>query len=523
MSPRGASWHDGYVVDVSYIEPIVPDLCPAWFSMMCVLNGQPPLDRSRTLVWAELGSGSGLQACMVAAANDDVEVWGCDFNPAHVERSRSLASKARLDNCTFDEASFEDVARDRSIGPAEVDVVVVQGVYSWISAANQRHIVEFIRQRLRPGGLVYVSYEVPTGWASMVPISEALRLHTEADNRRSDLAFPDAVAAIERLADAGARYFPLGEREAHQLKELPTADVRYAVHEYLGAHFRPLMFDEVAGAMDTARCTYVGSVDPTDRLADLRITPALAELVAAMDDRTLEELVRDLTVQRMLRRDLYRRGLATPTMVEQETNLHEITLVGLDRKFEDGAVVGVQIGEVTLDPTYYAPMVAALAEGPLDLEAILTMHPSLSAPDATAAQSLLVAGGYAAPAVPSRFIGDGARSGARRLNEVLIEENRHGGDHRSLVAPVTGSAVGSEYVEMLTLGARWNGAEADVASLVAHAGAELDRQRRWVQEDGVAVLEEPARSEVIEMRVRGAAARTAGLFARLGVTSPDRA
>ncbi len=188
-----AAWDDGYVVDVSYIEPITTDLCPAWFSMACVLNGQPPLDQSRPLVWAELGSGSGLSACMVAAANANAEVWGCDFNPAHVERSRNLARKAELTNCTFDEATFEEAARDERLGPSEVDVVVVHGVYSWISAANQRHIVEFIRRRLRPGGLAYVSYEVPTGWASMVPLAEAMRLYTEVDGRRSDLAFPDAV------------------------------------------------------------------------------------------------------------------------------------------------------------------------------------------------------------------------------------------------------------------------------------------------------------------------------------------
>ena len=263
MTPpaSGSSWRDGYVVDVSYIEPLNLDVCPAWISMACVLNGQPPLDRTRPLVWAELGSGSGLSACMVAAANGDVEVWGCDFNPAHVERSRALARAAALERCTFDEASFAEVAADERLGPAAVDVVVVHGVYSWVSPENQAHITEFIRRRLRPGGVAYLSYEVPTGWASMVPIAEALRLLTDADGRRSDLAFPDAVATVQRLAAGGARAFPLGPHEASQLAGLPSADVRYAVHEYLGAHFAPLMFDEVAdrmaglGAPSSARST----------------------------------------------------------------------------------------------------------------------------------------------------------------------------------------------------------------------------------------------------------------------------
>src|SRR4051794_7865699 len=77
------TWNDGYVTDVPYTEPMISDLCPAWLSMISVLNGQPPLDPKRQLVWADLGCGSGLSACMVAATNPNIKVWGFDFNPAH--------------------------------------------------------------------------------------------------------------------------------------------------------------------------------------------------------------------------------------------------------------------------------------------------------------------------------------------------------------------------------------------------------------------------------------------------------
>ena len=91
-----SAWNDGYVVDVAYTEPIIGYLCPAHISMSAVLHGQPPLPPDRPLTWLDLGSGSGVSACMVAAANPDVEVWGCDFNPAHVERARALRRDAGL-------------------------------------------------------------------------------------------------------------------------------------------------------------------------------------------------------------------------------------------------------------------------------------------------------------------------------------------------------------------------------------------------------------------------------------------
>ena len=58
----GSAWHDDYVVDVEYTDPLMPWINPAHLSMACVLAGQPPLPSGRPLVWAELGCGNGLQA-----------------------------------------------------------------------------------------------------------------------------------------------------------------------------------------------------------------------------------------------------------------------------------------------------------------------------------------------------------------------------------------------------------------------------------------------------------------------------
>ncbi len=108
--------------------------------MISVFNGEPPLDLGRQLVWLDLGCGTGLGTCTVAAGNPSVEVWGVDYNPAHIERGRDLARRAGLTNCHFAEVSFEELAQDCRLGPDEVDVVIVNGVYSWVSGANQRHI-----------------------------------------------------------------------------------------------------------------------------------------------------------------------------------------------------------------------------------------------------------------------------------------------------------------------------------------------------------------------------------------------
>lgn len=518
MSTTTGTWNDGYVVDVAYTEPILGEFCPPRLSFSAVLHGQPPLSVDRRTSWMDLGSGSGVMACMVAAANPDLEVWGCDLNPAHVERARALAVDAGLAGiCTFEEASFAEVAADDSIGPAQVDVIAVSGVYSWISRANQLCVGEIIRRRLRPGGLVLIGYGVPTGWAAMTPVAEALHLRALADGRRSDLAFRTAVDDLHRLADAGARALPPAAGEAATFADLRTADPRYAAHEYLGAHFRPLMFEEVAEVMAGGRCSFVGSLDPTDHLHRLGGTPNLVELVGETTDVVLRETMRDLTVQRALRRDVYRRGLATPTGVDHEGWLRDLSVIGLDRPLLEGATVAVPLGTVTLEPAFYQPLLDLLAERPITVADLMAIHPDLGFSDAIGSLAVLVGGGYAAPEVPGWRSGPSRRR-VRRLNEVLIEENRRGGDHRSLVSPATGSTIESEYVEMLTLGATWAGLPREPDAIADHVLAELAAQRRLVREAGELLDDPTAARAVVRRRAADALGRIDGLFAAHGIT-----
>ena len=489
-----ADWAEGYVVDIPYFEPVLLDVTPAWLSMASVFHGQPPLDLSRPLTWLDLGAASGISSCMVAAANPNVHVWGFDHNPAHVERGRSLASRAGLDNCWFEEASFARLAADRAIGPAEADVIVVSGVYSWISTANQALIRQVIDQRLRPGGLAYVMYESATGWSSMVPVAEALRLLAEVDGRRPDLAFHDAAAVVRQLADAGARCFPLGSSEQSQMERWPSANGFYAAHEYLGSHFGPLLFDEVLAGMADARCSYVGQLGATDHLPAYWAPPGLAEVVHAAPDLAVRELYRDLIGQRPLRQDLYRRGLAVSTLHQQEAALASLSVVGTARPLEDRPVE-VLGGGVALDPAYYEPLVGALTLGPLDLVTIAEIHTDWSPADAASALAFLVAGGYAVPTVPGGPT-PATEAACRRLTAVLIAENRLGADHGTAMSPVTGGGVDVDPVGLLALGLLHDGADAHPTGLAEAVVADLGHQGRTVREGGE-LVDEPDRAVAV--------------------------
>jgi SAM-dependent methyltransferase len=203
----GVRWDDGYVTDVAYTSNVYREATPSWLALTALLFAQRPPDLTRPFRYADLGCGNGMTAVVVAATCPHAEVWGFDFNPAHIETARTWAAAAGLTNITFVETSFADLAaRDANALP-EFDFIVAHGVLSWISPANQRLLIEVIGQRLRAGGLASVSYNVTTGWGAMQPLHTLMHLIAEARPERTDLALPAIFDQLTQLKDGGARYF----------------------------------------------------------------------------------------------------------------------------------------------------------------------------------------------------------------------------------------------------------------------------------------------------------------------------
>ena len=513
-STRLAGWSDGYTTDTTYQDLVNTDMCPVWFSMISVLNGQPPLAVDGPMVWLDVACGTGLGTVAVAAANPNIEVWGVDYNPTHIERARRLARAAELPNCHFVEASFEDLATQRHLGPFEIDVAVVNGVYSWVSAANQRHIVDAIGARLRAGGLAYVMYETAPGWSSMNPLAEALRLWVDADGRAGHLAFHDAAAAVGAVLDSGARFAPLGRREERSRAGWADAHGHYAAHEYLGSNFAPLHAHDVFATLSTAKCSLVGSLAPLDHHHYFSTPPEVADLVEGATDPVLAALVRDLATERALRRDLFRRGKAHPTRFEQDDWLHRITIAGTGDTLREEPLE-LEAMKVNLAPQFHAPLIQALIETDLNVATVMAIHPEWAFTDAVTAMALLVAGGYAVPVRPGPPSPE-ATAACQRLNEVLAYERQVGRDHNCLASPAAGAMVALDLVETLALDAIWRGTTDDVSALADQVQASFSAQGLFVREKNELIKDPAAARVIIERRVTNLLSRQPAL-ARLGI------
>ena len=145
------NWTAGYVADVGYTYGYYTELNPLRISLAFLNAGLVPPQMGAA---CELGFGQGVSTNLHAAAS--VTQWhGTDFNPSQASFAQELGQASGADVALCDEAFDAFCSRDDL--PA-FDYIGLHGIWSWISDANRAVIVDFIRRKLKVGGVLYISY-----------------------------------------------------------------------------------------------------------------------------------------------------------------------------------------------------------------------------------------------------------------------------------------------------------------------------------------------------------------------------
>ncbi|MGA3403538.1 MAG: class I SAM-dependent methyltransferase, partial [Acetobacteraceae bacterium] len=486
-----AGWDDGYVTDVVYTTNFYREITPAWLATTCLLLGQRPPDLTRPYRYADLGCGHGFTALVVAATCPEAEVWAFDFNPAHIEWATRLAADAGLTNVRFVEASFADLAARPEAALPSFDFMVSHGVLSWISPENRTLMLDVIRQRLRPGGLAYVSYNVTTGWAGMVPLRRLMCLLEEASPARTDVAAAAILDFIERVRVAGALFFPANPTIESRLDDIRKQDARYIAHEYLNRDWHPLMFAEMAQAMADTKCSFIGSATLSENIDALAAPAGMVPLLGETTDQVLHQTLRDFASAQAFRRDLYRRGLLPIPVSEHQIMLDELVIAPMGQTVPDPITFTTPIGTVTGRTEIYRPLFDMLVQGPVSLRHARAATPYADRPlgELLQAVTLMIAGGYAHPVLPGGATAP-ARQAALQLNRAIATANGHGAELPRIIAPLIGSALQVDLLETLMVGDLLSGRAADMESLTASVLTGLERSGRTMQRDGKPVTDQ---------------------------------
>ncbi len=496
-----SGWTGGYVSDIEYSAGFYGQQAPAALNLACLLNAVEPPATAGGFDWLELGCGQGFTAAVLAAANPHGRFVATDFNPAHIARARDLARRIGLANLTVREAAFEDLAAAFAGRPAGFDYITLHGVYSWVSPDNRQAIVRLIGHALRPGGVVYVTYNAMPGWGPLLPLQRWLHEVSALSPERSDRRIVQALDFAHRMAGAGAGVLNPGEALEHLIGLAERGETTYLAHEYLNAAWTPLFHTEVARAMAGAKLEYVGSANLLDTFPDLSFSAEQRALLAELPAGESREMARDLFLNRRFRPDIYVRGLRRLTNAEREARLRQTRLALIVPRDRAKTTLTVPLGQAGLDPATYTPILDALATGPQRIGDLLALPgvAGRSRTDAVEIAGMLTGSDQTRP-LPDELIDPAP---AARLNRALATDALTAVTNRrlALAIPALGTGLDADTIDLAVYGALLDSPSPDLDALARTLWAPIAARGERLIEDGTPVDGEDQNLRVMRGRV----------------------
>jgi hypothetical protein len=431
------AWTEGYVSGLEYLYGFQPELSPLRVQLALLGAGLAP---PHIATACELGFGQGLSLNIHAAAQA-VHWYGTDFNPTHVGFARDLAAASGANVQLTDESFAEFCARPDL---PEFDLIALHGVWSWIGEDNQRLIVDFLRRKLKVGGVAHISYNVQPGFSPLIPLHPLLIRHAEALGRAGEglgSRVDAALAFAERVLAMSPAYAGAHPHVINLLRSIRREDRRYLAHEYLNANWTPTCFARVAEALGAAKLEYACSPSLQQTSEGFELTAEQRALLQEIPEASYREVVRDLMANRSFRIDYWVKGARRLAPMERIERLLAQRVMLMREPAEVLPAFAAAVSTASaLHPTL-AALVEALADHrPRTLAEIrdAVEGRDLSVSQFCDAIGALVSLGAVTPVQDEAAVRT-ARPRTDRLNALLCAKALRGADVRVLASPVTGT------------------------------------------------------------------------------------
>jgi SAM-dependent methyltransferase len=212
--------------ELPYADYCFPRTHPEHLSAVSALCGRasPPFARCRVL---ELGCARGANLLPMALDLPGSEFVGVDLSEGQIAEARRRAEALGLANVSFRAESITALSDD-----APFDYVICHGVYSWVPPSVRDAILDMCRERMRPEGVAYLSFNALPGWNGLRTIRDFLREHAPPGPALQRVALARRALAVldESLR---AEPSPWSAWLRAELQELAHAEDAYLFHEHL--------------------------------------------------------------------------------------------------------------------------------------------------------------------------------------------------------------------------------------------------------------------------------------------------
>ena len=229
----------------------------------------------------EIGCGNGANLIPLAYHLPDSRFTGIDLAVGPVATARAMAGDLAIHNIDLRAGDL----RSLSAQDGEFDYIFAHGLYSWVPAAVRDRLLAVCRERLAPGGVAFVSYNVYPGRYPRQMIREILLYHTRA-----------VMNPAERIAEARRLLGQLDHPEARSLLEHGDDSL---FHDDLAPINDPVWFREFAAHAQRHGLQYLGEAD-----SHHTFDPAMAQAGGNAEDLIATEQYVDFLTLRPFRQTL---------------------------------------------------------------------------------------------------------------------------------------------------------------------------------------------------------------------------
>ena len=433
-------WTAGYVADIGYTFGYYQELNPLRARMAFLHSGLVPPPEGG--VHCELGFGQGMSTNIHAAAGNSTW-YANDFNPAQASFAQEVGAASGADVHLTDE-SFEDFCTRADL--PEFDSIGLHGIWSWISDENRAVIVDFIKRKLKVGGVLYISYNTQPGWAAMAPMRDLLTEHSDVMGvagagitKRID----SALEFADKLMATNPAYLRANPVVAERLKKMKEHNRSYLAHEYFNRDWLPMPFSKMAQWLQPAKLSFACSAEYLSQIDAVNLTPVQSALLKDIPDPMFQETVRDFIVNQQFRKDYWVKGARKLNALEQAQAYREQKVVLSVHRESVSLKVNGALGEANMQEAVYNPILDVLSD--YKPKTLAQLDQALKGQGIGFAQIVQAVMLLSSSATLVAVQDDASISKAKRhtdkLNAWLMNKSRSRGEVNFLASPVSGGGI----------------------------------------------------------------------------------
>ena len=226
-------------------------------------------------------------------------------------------------------------------------------------------ITDFVRRKLKVGGVLYISYNTQPGWAAMVPMRDLLTGHADvmgADGVGIVHRIDAALEFADKLIATNPTYARANPQVAERLKQIQGQNRNYLAHEYFNRDWLPMSFAKMAEWLTPAKLNFACSANYLDHIDAVNLSAEQQELLGTLPDPLFRQTVRDFCVNQQFRKDYWVKGALQLNPIERLELLRAERVILIQPRAKVSLEVAGNLGKATMQESVYAPILDTLAD-----------------------------------------------------------------------------------------------------------------------------------------------------------------